>query len=64
MNSFSAISSERPPTSPLLFCTAIATSLIDRLYACNRCGSTVIWYCFTKPPTEATSATPSTLESW
>src|ERR1017187_7010662 len=27
-------------------------------------GSTVTWYCLTKPPTEATSATPGTAVSW
>ena len=43
---------------------AIRTSEIGRLYARSLDGSTVTWYCFTNPPTEATSATPSTEVSW
>src|SRR6516162_2638006 len=55
---------ERPPTSPLLLLTAMLTSAIERLYARSFVGSTVIWYCFTKPPMDATSDTPSTAVSW
>src|SRR5262245_2030537 len=64
MNSFSESSIERPPTSPLLRWTAMATSEIESLYALSFVGSTVTWYCFTNPPTEATSDTPSTEASW
>ena len=49
-----------PPTSLLLIITAFLTSEIDNPYAFSLFGSTSIWYCFTKPPTDATSATPST----
>ena len=31
--------------------------------ACSRRGSTTTWYCLTKPPTLATSATPPALVS-
>src|SRR6185436_8443177 len=30
----------------------------------SRVGSTVTWYCLTKPPMDATSDTPATARSW
>jgi len=63
MNSFSAISIERPPTSPLLRSIAIRTSesrgvgpQFDRVH-----GDLVLPH---EAPIDATSATPSTDESW
>jgi hypothetical protein len=50
----------RPPTSLLLARTASATFMIARSYDFRRLGSTVIWYCWTNPPIDATSATPGT----
>jgi len=38
-----------PPTSPLLRWMAMLTSAMERLYARSLAGSTVTWYCFTKP---------------
>ena len=56
-------STVRPPTSALLariasriFCMVMPRSRI-------RCGSRITLYCLTKPPTLATSATPSALAS-
>ena len=56
-------STVRPPTSALLariasriFCMVMPRSRI-------RCGSSTTLYCLTKPPTLATSATPSALAS-
>ena len=50
MNSFSAISIERPPTSPLLRWMAMLTLGNGKAVGPSRVGSTVTWYCLTKPP--------------
>jgi len=55
-----ANSISRPPTSLLLSRMAVTTWSSGRLNAARRLGSTVIWYCRTNPPIEATSATPGT----
>ena len=60
MYSLPANSISRPPTSLLLWRMAATTWSSGRLYAASRLGSTVIWYCFTNPPMDATSATPGT----
>src|ERR1035438_1562082 len=49
-----------PPTSELLLCIADTTSEVETLYALSFTGSISTWYCFTNPPIDATSATPST----
>ena len=48
------------PTSELAFWIAAITCVIGMPYACSRAGSRSTWYCFSKPPMEATSATPGT----
>ena len=63
MCSWPAISTVPPPASSFEARTASATSVIETPYARSRSGSTWIWYYLTKPPTEATSATPGTLSS-
>ena len=64
MYSVSDISTIRPPTSRLLM--RIVSMIFDsgRLYACSLRGSTVTTYCWTKPPTDATSDTPDAFHSW
>ena len=57
------ISSTRPPTSWFDACTALTTRDIGMSYARSLAGSTAIWYCFSKPPNEAISATPGTAVS-
>ena len=53
----------RPPTSMLL--SRIASRIFESGMpsACRRRGSMTTLYCLTKPPTLATSATPSALAS-
>jgi len=61
-NSNSESSTVRPPTSMLLPRTASRTFASGMSSDLNRFGSTMMLYCLTKPPTLATSATPSALE--
>ena len=63
MNSNSDSSTVRPPTSALL--DRMASRSLLRLMPCarSRFGSTTTLYCFTNPPTPATSATPSAREA-
>jgi hypothetical protein len=63
MNSNSEISTVRPPVSMLLVRTASPISDNVTPWARIRAGSTTIEYCLTKPPTLATSETPSALEA-
>jgi hypothetical protein len=57
---FSATSSSRPPASLLLRADGVA-DLRDRdVVGAQLVGVHLIWYCLTKPPMEATSATPGT----
>src|SRR5664280_2266880 len=53
-------SMRRPPISLLLLRIASTTDSSGRPYAASVFGSSVTWYCFWKPPTLATSATPGT----
>ncbi len=53
-------SSRRPPASLFEARTAAVTLVSGTSSAASRTGSTVIWYWRAKPPTVATSATPST----
>jgi len=53
-------STSRPPTSLFPPRTAATTFEIGTPYAASRLGSTFTWYCRTKPPSGATSATPAT----
>ena len=57
------ISRTRPPTSSFDARTASLTLASGTLYASSFAGSTSIWYCFSKPPNEAISATPGTAVS-
>ena len=63
MYSVSVISMVRPPTSRLLARTASVTRDKGMPKACSFRGSTTTWYCFSNPPTDATSATPDALVS-
>ncbi|MNL47072.1 hypothetical protein D3C87_1698390 [compost metagenome] len=63
MNSNSESSTVRPPTSVLLARTASAMSVSEMSCAFSRTGSTTMEYCLTKPPTLATSATPSDFDT-
>ena len=51
------------PTSLFASAIALITRVIGMPYAWSRAGSTSTWYCFSKPPTVATSATPGTAVS-
>ena len=63
MYSASPSSTTRPPVSRLLSRMARRTCASGRSYASSFIGSTVTWYCLTKPPMLATSLTPSTAVS-
>jgi len=54
-------STRRPPTSLLPLRIASTTVSSGSLYASNAVGSMLTWYCRTKPPIGATSATPGML---
>jgi hypothetical protein len=60
MCSRSESSTTMAPTSELAFWRAAITRVIGMPYACSRAGSRSTWYCFSNPPSEATSATPGT----
>ena len=60
MYSASAISMTEPPASALPRSTAMRTSATVSPWPRRRTGSSTTWYCFTMPPTVATSATPGT----
>jgi len=60
MYSRSVSSTTMAPTSALALRMASMTRVIGTPYACSRAGSRSIWYCFSNPPMDATSATPGT----
>ena len=64
MNSMPFSSMTLPPTFKLLWRTVSMTICSVTFSARIRSDETSIWYCRTKPPTLATSATPGTALSW